>query len=196
MLVAMSRIIRKPDFACFSSAAFLNAIQSNAIQIRRSCIFLPLLTLALPYCGSLSLAQQNDRSVLVFEGSKSSAGSNAQVELETELPQATGFREFEQTPATTQPFLPPSPPASMSAGLTSSFRRPTQGTYTSATQNQTVESQPEVEPLRPTPDDEQSVQATSATQIAGDSGTFASRLPSDSGVQVNNSFGGSPSPAS
>ena len=78
MLVAMSRIIWKPDFACLKSVC----------SIRRSWICLPLLSLAMPFCPSSALAQQTDRSVLVIENSTGAAGSNAQVDLESEFPQA------------------------------------------------------------------------------------------------------------
>ena len=174
MLVAMSRIIWKPDFARMKSVSL-----SNAAQIRKCWICLPLLSLAIPLCPSPSLALQTDRSVLVIQGSESSAGSNAQVELETELPHAIGSTPSLELPATTQQFLPPSPPASMS-----------------------IESEPEVKPLRPVRDEYASVQATTVTLPTTDSGTFTSRLPSDaesasdSNLQTDNSFGSSRAPSS
>ena len=168
MLAAMSRIILKLDFARLTSVA----------QIRRNWICLPLLTMAMPLCwSSLLQAQQKDHSVLVFDGSRSSAGSNDQVDLETEFQQATDstFNTVDNaTPATTQPYLPPSPPSSMTSSESAvSFRRPGL-------------------------DNGESVQTTSATMMSPDSGTFTSRLPgdgrstSDSGLQVDNTFGSSP----
>ena len=186
MLVAMSRLILKPNFAALSNAILEDTVSWNAIQIRRTWIYLSLLVLATPFCwSSLSLAQQNDRSVLVYEGSENSAGSNAQVELEADWPP-------ESIPASTQPFLPPSPPASMTADSdnTASFRPASQGSPESA--STTSPTQPTLEPLRADRHDDESVMATSATLPSPDSGTFVSRLPGDFGQQGNNSFGTSP----
>ena len=199
MLVAMSRINCKFDFARLKSG-----IISNKIQIRRNWICFPLLALAMPFClSSPTLAQQNDRSVLVLEDLTSSAGSNAQVELETELPQATGSTPSFTPPATTQQFLPPSPPASMTAdsNAAASFRASTHGTFTAAKANQITETRLAEETLQQASQNQISVQATSATHMQADGGTFASRLPSDaaassdSGLQVDNSFGSSRAPA-
>lgn len=182
MLVAMSRIIWKSDFARFKSTAL----------IRRSWTCLPLLLLAMPICSSLSLAQQNDHSVLVLAGSRNSAGSNAQAVLENELPQVT------------QQFLPPTPPASM--GLDSdnaaNFRRSAKGTLAAATSPHINASSSAVELIRATFDADETAQAASATLAASDSGTFTSQLPSgarspnDSGFQTDNSFGASPASSS
>ena len=204
MLVPMSRINWKPDFARLSNAVLSNAVRpntvrKNTVQICRSWICLPLLILATPLCSpSLSEAQQNDRSVLVLERSTGSAGSNAQVELEADIPNATGSTpSFGSIPASNQPFLPPSPPASMTidSDNAASFRRPSQVTLTAAS---ATETQPTASSLSQTTNDSRSELATSVSIPSPDSGTFASRLPSDtrvpggSDLQVDNSFGSPP----
>ena len=196
MLFAMSRIIWKPDFA-----VRLNAIRTNKVQIRRSWICLPLTILATQFClPSLSVAQQNDRSILVLEGSKSSAGSNAQVELETDLPQATSSAlNFKSIPASTQPYLPPPPPAGMAASSdnAAAYKYPSQDTQAATRTSKTHSA---IEPLRQHTSDDHKVLATSTTLPSPDSGTFASRLPGDtrppSSLQGDNSFGSSPAPSS
>ena len=209
MLVAMSRMIWKPNFAVQLNTVHLNAVCWNAVRLNavrlnavrlnavRMNAILPLLILAMPLClPSLSVAQQNDRSVLVFEDSSGSAGSNAQVEIETDSAHASDSAStFQPIQASTQLFLPPSPPTGMIADSDSAagFRRPNQRTLTAVSPK--IETPLSVAPLRPSHDNAEPAQATSATLLSSDSGTFASRLPNDSGLQVDNSFGSSRAPS-
>ena len=188
MLVAMSRIIWKIDFACLWNTVPFQAVLLKVGQDRRNWICFPLLVSATFLClPAISIAQQNDRSVLVVDGSGDSAGSNAQVELEAQVAQpADSTPMFRSITASTLPSLP-SPPASVAADSNNAanFRLAGQRTLTAAPK---IETPPAVKPLRPTTNDDGSVLATSALLPTRDSGTFASQLPGDSGQQSDNSF--------
>ena len=172
MLVTISRLVSSHESNWLST--------SSSFRKRLWCLALLLLGCAI---SQPLLAQQNDRSVLVREDLKVVAASNAQVELAAE-PQSSSLNAFYNTPpVSTNPFIPPRPPASMLADSdqVAKFRSSTRGTYT----------------VSPSPDsDEQpSVLAKAAIprpSISSASQTYASRLPNDSGLQVDKAFGSLP----
>ena len=121
MLVTISRLVSSHESNWLST--------SSSFRKRLWCLALLLLGCAI---SQPLLAQQNDRSVLVREDLKVVAASNAQVELAAE-PQSSSLNAFYNTPpVSTNPFIPPRPPASMLADSDqlAKFRSSTRGTYT------------------------------------------------------------------
>ena len=192
MLVAMSRMISKRNPVC----------RTTVVSFQRRLICLLSLVLAMVVCLPLfSAAQENERSILVFDSSSSSAASNAQVELTTNLPQASLPQasatrpSFPAKPAVApEHFIPPSPPASLVADSdnTASFRFPKRDAITAAPTPPQPKTQAVAQSIPSSFQDDGSELAKSAAISPANSGTYTSRLQSSSRLQTDNSFGSSP----
>ena len=173
MLVTISRLVSTCDSDWFSIRFSF-----------RKCLLCLVLVLSGCATSQSLLAQQNDVSVLVTGESGVTAASNAQVELAADLPQASSSKSsYSSIPVSTVPFIPPPPPASMLADSEhlAKFRSSSRSTLTASS--------------IPDTDEQAGVlvkAAMSRPTIGSANQTFASRLPSDSGLQTDKAFGSTP----